>query len=93
MAKATSDSVVVNRKFGLVLVALLCLRISVQAEADFTVSVTRRITSDIYKLNSTEQTQNCAPKDTARRTYLITEKQCASGEELFNGMYVAIKCN
>ena len=86
MAKVTSESLVPSRKFSLAFAAFLYLCTSMRAEADFTVSVTRRITSDIYKLNSTEQTQNCAPKDTARSTYLITEKRCASGEELFNGM-------
>ena len=86
MAKAIiSDSVVTRRKLSVMLVALLSLCISVQAEANFTVWVIRRSTQDLYSLNSnsTVTVDNCG----AKPNYLVNEKQCASDEELFSGMY------
>ena len=86
MAKTRFDSVVASRKLSLVLVTLqLCLCTSVQADADFTVSVNRRTTSDIiYILKSMVQTLSCDPR-TVDRTYLITERQCVSNQELYSG--------
>ena len=82
MAKVTSDSVVANynRKISLAFVALLYLCISVQAEANFTLSVNRRSTSDLYSLNSRTSIENCAA------SHLITEKWCALDEALFYGV-------
>ena len=86
MAKATSDLVgaTSKRKLSVMLVALLSLCASVQAEANFTVSVNRRRTTDLYSLNSnnTITLDNCG----AKPNYLVNEKQCASDEELFSGM-------
>ena len=81
MAKVTSDSVVANynRKISLTFVALLYLCVSVQAEANFTLSVNRRSTSDLYSLNSRTSIENCA-------SHLITEKWYALDEELFYGV-------
>ena len=88
MAKATSDLVgaTSKRKLSVVLVALLSLCTSVQAEANFTVSVSRRRTTDLYSLNSnnTVTLDNCGTKP----NYLVNEKQCASDEELISGMYM-----
>ena len=84
MAKTTFDSVVTSEKLSLVLVAFLCLCVSVQAEVNFTLWVKRRITSDLYKLNSKLSIENCGPA----YSYLIDEKQCALDEELFYGMYL-----
>ena len=84
MAKTTVDSVVASEKLSLVLVAFLCLCISVQAEANFTLWVNRRSTSDLYSLNSKPSVQNCG----RTYSYLIDEKQCALDEELFYGMYL-----
>ena len=56
MAKTTSDSVVaIRRKLGLVFVALLSLCISVKAEANFTLWVSRRSTEELYQLNEYSQ--------------------------------------
>ena len=63
--------------------ALLSLCTSIQAEANFTVWVSRRSTGDLYRLNSTAVHERCDPS----ASYLINEKQCALDEELFNGMY------
>ena len=84
MAKATSDSLVASRKLSIIIVALLNLCTSVQAEANCTVSVIRRIVTDVYSLNSnsTVTVSNCG----AKPNYLVNEKQCASDEELFSGM-------
>ena len=79
MAEATF---VVRKKFSLVFVALLSLCISVQAEANFTLWVNRRSTTDLYSLNSKASTENCKPEP----SYLVNEKQCAQDEELFYGM-------
>ena len=86
MAKAISDLVVASRKLSLVLVILLSLCTFVQTEAIFTVWASRRISSDVYKLNLGAHS-NCAPdpKDLTR-TYLVSEKQCVSDEELQNSM-------
>ena len=84
MAKTTFDSVVASEKLSLVLVTFLCLCVSVQAEANFTLWVNRRITSDLYRLNSKLSIENCGPT----YSYLIGEKQCALDEELFYGMYL-----
>ena len=85
MAKTTSESVVVTRrKPGLVFVALLSLCISVKAEANFTLWVSRRSTGDIYQLNqfkSIVNNVNCAPNT----SYIVNEKQCALDEEIFYG--------
>jgi P pilus assembly chaperone PapD len=85
MAKATSHSVVAtcSRKLSLAFVTLLSLCTSVQAEASFTLWVSRRITNDLYRLNSKSTIDNCDPN----ASYLIDEKQCALDEELFNGKY------
>ena len=82
MAKAISDS---SEKLSLIFVALLCLCVSVLAEASFTVWVNRRNTSDLYSLNSKLSIQNCGPI----YSYLINEKRCVFDEELFygHGMY------
>ena len=86
MAGATTDSVVATRrKLGLVFVALLSLYISVKAEANFTLWVSRRSNKDIYKLNQSKsmaQIMNCAPNT----SYVVNEKQCVLNEELFSGM-------
>ena len=85
MAKTTSGSVVATRrKLGLVLVGLLSLCISVKAEANFTLWVSRRSTGDIYQLNQSESMThgNCAPNT----SYIVNEKGCVSDEELFYGM-------
>ena len=85
MAEATTDSVVATRrKLGLVFVALLSLCISVKAEANFTLWVSRRSTGDIYQLNQSKSMthMNCAPNT----SYIVNEKQCVSDEELFYGM-------
>ena len=85
MAEATADSIVASRKFSLAaFVALLSLCTSVQAVANFTVTVwvNRRSSQDLYGLNSTAATQNCD----FNSSYLINEKQCTMDEELFNGM-------
>ena len=86
MAKATSDSVgaTSRRKLSVMWVALLSLCTSVQAEANFTVWVIRRSTTDLYSLNSSSIVLvNCG----AKPNYLVNEKQCASDEEIFSGMY------
>lgn len=86
MAKATADSVVANRRLNLafVVLELLGLCTSVQAEANFTLWVNRRSTTDLYSLNSNSTVQvNCG----AKPNYLVNEKQCASDEELISGMY------
>ena len=87
MAKATSDSVgaTSRRKLSVMLVALLSLCISVQAESNFTVWVLRRSSVDVYHLNSSNTVivDNCG----AKPNYLVNEKQCASDEELISGMY------
>ena len=83
MAKATADSVVACRKLSLAFVALLSLCTSIQAEANFTVWVSRGSTRDLYRLNSTAVHERCDPS----ASYMIDEKQCALDEELFNGMY------
>ena len=92
MAKTTSGSVVATRrKLGLVFVALLSLCISVKAEANFTLWVTRRRNEDIYQLNQSEsmtQIMNCAPNT----SYIVNEKQCVSDEELFYGMTFLCRC-
>ena len=79
MAKATFDSVVAS---SLAFVALLCLSTSVQAEANFTLWVNRRSTSDVYSLNPIASIENCGIKP----NYLVNEKQCALDEALFYGM-------
>ena len=64
MAKTTSDSVVATRrKLDLMFMALLSLCISVKAEANFTLWVSRRSTGDIYQLNQSKSMthMNCAP--------------------------------
>ena len=81
MAKTTFDSVVASRKLSLAFVALLCLSTSVQAEASSTLWVSRRISNDLYQLNSGAHT-NCGFRV---RTYLINEKQCALDEDLLSG--------
>jgi hypothetical protein len=85
MVKVTSDSVVASRKLSLAFVALLSLCTSVQTEASFTLWVSRRSTTDFYRLNS-NVTIHCAPN----ASYLINKKQCALDEELFNGKYIYI---
>ena len=82
MAKATADLAVARRMLSVMLVALLSLCNSVQAEANFTVWVSRRSTGDLFGLNSTAVHGHCDPS----ASYLIYEKQCALDEELFNGM-------
>ena len=79
MAKATSDS---SRKLNLVFMALLSLCTSVQAEANFTLWVSRQSTNDLYSLNSIATVENCE----AKPNYLVNEKQCALDKELFYGM-------
>ena len=84
MAKAASDSVVATRrKLGSVLVGLLGLCISVKAESNFTIWVSRRSTKDLYQLNS----ESMAPMNCETNTsYLVNEKQCVLDEELYSGM-------
>ena len=72
----------------LVFVVLLYLCTSVQAGVNFTVWVTRRITNDVYFLNSYVEHARCDSK-TRRSVYLINERQCVSDEELFSGIYGA----
>ena len=92
MAGATTDSVVATRrKLGLVFVALLSLYISVKAEANFTLWVSRRSNEDIYQLNQPESmvnNVNCAPNT----SYLVNERQCVLDEELFYGMTFLCRC-
>ena len=88
MAKTISDSFAAGRKLSLVFVVLLSLCTSVQTKANFTVWTARRITADIYKLNLEAHTI-CAPDSEftgSTRTYLVSEKQCVSDEELQNSM-------
>ena len=87
MAKATSDLVVASRKLSLVLVALLSLCTSLQTEANFTVWASRRITTDVYKLNLRVHSICALDSKDLTRTYLVSEKQCVSDEELQNSMY------
>ena len=94
MAEVTSDPVVATRrKLGLVLVGFLVLCISVKAESNFTISVNRRSTGDLYQLNQSKSIthMNCAPNT----SYLVNEKQCVLDEDLFYGMkfYVDIDGN
>ena len=83
MTMAASD-LVVARKLSTVLVALLYLCTSVKVEANFTVWTTRRITSDIYKLNLEPAHSTCTLG--SKGTYLVSEKKCVSDEELQNSM-------
>ena len=84
MIKATLDSVLARRrKLSSVFVALLSLCTSVQAKANFTVWVTRRLSSDLYQLNSGGTHLTC---DSRARTYLINENRCAMDKELLSGM-------
>ena len=91
MAKITSDSVVASRKLSLAFVALLSLDSSVQAEANFTLWVSRRRSTDVYNLNSNNSVtvDTCGPKP--KLNYLVNEKQCVLDEELFSGMYMLIQ--
>ena len=93
MAKATSDSVVAStsRKLSLAFVALLSLCSSVQAEDNFTLCVSRRSSTDVYSLNSSIITITVEEQCGAKPNYLVNEKQCASDEELFSGMYILIQ--
>lgn len=73
-------------KVSLVFVAVLY---SVQGETgSFTVSVNRRISSDIYCLNSEDSVENCHPET----VYLIKEKQCIPDVDLFHayGMWIIL---
>ena len=83
MAKATSDSVVASSKLSLVFVAILSMCTSVKAEANFTLQVIRRITSDIYYNRDLAPTT--CDSDSIITTYLINEERCVSDEELLNG--------
>ena len=89
MIKATLDSVLARRrKLSLVFVALLSLCISVHAKANFTVWVTRRLSGDLYQLNSGVTHSTCG---TIARTYLINENRCELDEELLSGnIYMGI---
>ena len=84
MAKAIADSVVASRKLSLAFVALLSLCASVQAEANFTVWVIRRSSTDLYSLNS-NTTDTVSIQCGDKPNYLVNEKQCASDEEIFSG--------
>jgi Golgi nucleoside diphosphatase len=86
MAKATSDSVVASRKLSLAFVTLLSLCISVQAEANFTLWVNRRSTTDVYSLKS-NNTVTVVKQCGTIPNYLVNEKRCASDEELFSGIH------
>ena len=83
MAKTISDLVVDCGKVSLVLVALLSF---VQTEAIFTVWASRRISSDTYKLNLGAHSNCALDSKGSTRTYLVSEKQCVSDEELQNSM-------
>ena len=84
MAKAKFDSVVAIRKLSLVLMSLLYLCTSVQAEINPTVCVNRRIKSDLFNFISCSKDYSvCHSPD---RTYLISEKRCVSDEEILSGM-------
>jgi hypothetical protein len=90
MAKATFDSVVASRKFSLafVVLAVLSLCTSLKAEANFTLWVYRRSTTDVYSLKS-NTTVTVEKQCGAKPNYLVNEKRCASdGEVLFSGMYM-----
>ena len=87
MGKTTSDLVVASRKLSLVLVILLSLCTFVQTEAIFTVWASRRISSDVYKLNLGAHSNCALDSKGLTRTYLVSEKQCVSDEELQNSMY------
>ena len=60
MAKAAFDSVVAIRKLSLVLMSLLYLCTSVQAEINPTVCVNRRFSSDLFNFISCSKTIQCA---------------------------------
>ena len=81
MAKITPISAVAKRKLGLALVTLLslCISESVEAEANFTMLVSRRSTGDLYKLNSGSMGDFCAPNT----SYLVNEQQCVLDKEFF----------
>ena len=87
MAKTIPDLVVDSGKVSLVLVALLSLCTFVQTEAIFTVWASRRISSDVYKLNLGAHSICALDSKGLTRTYLVCEKQCVSDEELQNSMY------
>ena len=86
MAKTTSDLVVASRRLSLVLVILLSLCTFVQTEAIFTMWASRRISSDVYKLNLRAHSNCALDSKGSGRTYLVCEKQCVSDEELQNSM-------
>ena len=84
MTKAT---VVANRKLSLVFViTTLCLCISLHRKVStHTVQVFRRFSFDIYILSSDlVSNENCDP--TLNSTYLVTERECVSNQELFSSM-------
>ena len=83
MAKATFDLVVSSMRISSVFVALLSLCISVQAKANFTVWVTRRLSNDLYQFNSAVAHLTC---DSRARTYLINEKECALDANILSGI-------
>ena len=84
MAKTTAD--LASRKLSLAFVALLSLCTSLKAVSNFTISVNRRRDTDLYSLNS-NTTDTVSIQCGAKPNYLVNEKQCASDEELFSGMY------
>ena len=86
MVRAISDLVVASRKLSLVLVVLLSLCTFVETETIFTVWASRRISSDVYKLNLGAHSNCALDSKGSTRTYLVSEKQCASDEELQNSM-------
>ena len=87
MAKAT---VVASRKLGLVFVtSMLCLCTSLQTDTSiYTVQVFRRITFDIYVLNSSANPENC--DSTLNKTFLVSEIECVSDQELFSGIHAIL---
>ena len=57
---------------------------SLQMKASITVQVWRRISFDVYVLNSSEKHERC---DKTNMTYLVNEGRCVTDQELLNGIY------
>ena len=85
--KELADSL---REPKVVFVIGLCLCVectSLPMEASKTVQVIRRISVDIYYLNSNMDSHLIC--DMKARTYLVSEGRCVTDQELFNGIYTS----
>ena len=79
-----------NREPKIVFVIVLYLYVactSLPMEASKTVQVIRRISVDIYYLNSNMDSHLIC--DMKARTYLVSEGRCVTDQELFNGIYTS----